>query len=88
MYVGKPPGRELSMVECEAGFKVPFPSGPAHMALGRGPSERFGRGLPWGAPGHSGPSLRELGAASGEGASGLFRKSFPTPEALMETNKL
>lgn len=67
---------------------MPVPSGPARVALGRGPSERFGWGLPWGAPGCSGPSLGGLGAASGEGASGLFGKSFPTPEASMETDEL
>lgn len=67
---------------------MPVPSGPARVALGRGPSERFGWGLPWGAPGRSGPSLGGLGAASGEGASGLFGKSFPTPEASMETDEL
>lgn len=75
-------------MEHEAGFKVPVPSGPARVALGRGPSERFGWGLPWGAPGCSGPSLGGLGTASGEGASGLFGKSFPTPEASMETDEL
>lgn len=81
---GTTPGCELSTVECEAGFKVPVESGPARVALGRGPSELFGWGLPWGAPGRPQENRVRVWGRVPMACSG----SPSQPQGLVETDVL
>lgn len=81
---GTTPGCELSTVECEAGFKVPVESSPARVALGRGPSEPFGWGLPWGAPGRSKENRVRVRGRVPVACSG----SPSQPQGLVETDVL